>query len=342
MFNLKKIAMHGNQRLKITIIIAIYNRKEELQELLYSLIKQTDKNFEIIVVDDGSEKKLETIVSSYANELDIKYFYKNNSGAGLSRNYGARHASGNYYIFLDSDCIVPTNYIENVRNELKRNYVDAWGGADSADKNFTDLQKAISYSMTSLFTTGGIRGNKKSVNKFQPRSFNMGISKEAFDDVKGFSELRVGEDPDLSLALWEKGYNTSFFPDCKVFHKRRSSLKKFSNQIYHFGIARPILNQRHPKFKKITFWFPSIFMIFTVISVLLSFIEYWFILPLVFYCCLILIDSSYRNRSLKIGLLSLVSTFIQFFSYGSGYLLSYVKVEILNIDPKIAFPSHYC
>lgn len=333
--------MHGDLHLKISIIIAVYNRKDELQELLFSLINQTDKNFEIVIVDDGSQEKLEPIVSTYAEVLDIKYYYKSNSGAGLSRNSGAEHASGNYYIFLDSDCIAPVHYIENVRKELRFNYVDAFGGADSADKNFNDLQKAISYSMTSLLTTGGIRGNKKAINKFQPRSFNMGISKEAFKSVGGFSELRVGEDPDLSLTLWEKGFKTRFFPECKVFHKRRTSLKKFANQVYHFGIARPILNQRHPNFSKITFWFPSLFLIFTVLSLVLSIVNYRCIFPLLFYCCAIFLDSSYKNRSIKIGLISLLTTFIQFFSYGFGFLQSYIKLNILNREPKEAFPSHF-
>lgn len=333
--------MHGDLHLKISIIIAVYNRKDELQELLFSLINQTDKNFEIVIVDDGSQEKLEPIVSTYAEVLDIKYYYKANSGAGLSRNYGAEHASGNYYIFLDSDCIAPVHYIENVRKELRLNYVDAFGGADSADKNFNDLQKAISYSMTSLLTTGGIRGNKKAINKFQPRSFNMGISKEAFKSVGGFSELRVGEDPDLSLTLWEKGFKTRFFPECKVFHKRRTSLKKFANQVYHFGIARPILNQRHPNFSKITFWFPSLFLIFTVLSLVLSIVNYRCIFPLLFYCCATFLDSSYKNRSIKIGLISLLTTFIQFFSYGFGFLQSYIKLNILNREPKEAFPSHF-
>lgn len=333
--------MHGDLHLKLSVIVAVYNRRDELQELLYSLLKQTDKNFEVIIVDDGSEYKLESLVSTYIKELDIKYFYKNNSGAGLSRNYGVKYASGNYFIFLDSDCIAPIHYIQNVRKELNFNYVDAFGGADSADKNFTDLQKAISYSMTSLLTTGGIRGNKKVINKFQPRSFNMGISKEAFESVGGFSELRVGEDPDLSLSLWEKGYNTRFFPECKVYHKRRTSFKKFANQVYHFGIARPILNQRHPNYSKITFWLPSLFLIFTILSVLLSPFDYRFILPLLLYCFSIMIDSGYKNKNIKIGILSLISTFIQFFSYGFGFLHSYVKLNIFNIEPKEAFPSHY-
>ncbi len=333
--------MHGDFHLQFSIIIAVYNRKDELQELLNSLVSQTDTNFEIIIVDDGSKEKLESVASNYSEKLNIRYYYKENTGAGLTRNYGSKHASGNYFIFLDSDCIAPLHYIENVRKELKRNYTDAFGGADSADTSFNNLQKAISYSMTSLFTTGGIRGNKKAIDKFQPRSFNMGISREAFEAVGGFSEMRIGEDPDLSLSLWEKGFQTRFFPECKVFHKRRTSLKKFSNQVYHFGIARPILNQRHPDYIKITFWFPSLFLIFTLCSLIAFIVKCWLIIPLLFYCCLILIDSTIKNKSIQVGLLSLVTTFVQFFSYGFGFLQSFITLNILKQNPRKAFPSHF-
>ncbi|WP_128331198.1 glycosyltransferase family 2 protein [Apibacter sp. HY039] len=345
--------MHGSFRLKLSIIIAVFNRKDELQDLLNSLVKQSDKDFEVVIVDDGSSEKLESCALKYSDKLDIKYFYKENSGAGLARNYGVRLASGNYFIFLDSDCIAPDNYIYKVRANLISKYVDAFGGADSADASFNNLQKAISYSMTSLLTTGGIRGNKKSVDKFQPRSFNMGISKEAFQVTGGFSELRIGEDPDLSLTLWEKGFQTRFFNDCKVFHKRRTSLKKFSRQVYHFGIARPILNLRHPEYVKLTFWFPSLFFIYTIVSLSLLF-SYYTNLPflvkvlatvpflfLSIYYALIFIDSTIKNKSIQVGFLSIVTTFIQFFSYGFGFLRSYIALNILKISPEKAFPSHY-
>ncbi|PQL93561.1 glycosyltransferase [Apibacter adventoris] len=360
--------MHGDLRVQFSLIIAVYNRKDELRELLNSLVEQTDKNFEVIIVDDGSAEKLESVALNYSGKLDIKYDYKQNSGAGLARNYGCKKANGNYFIFLDSDCIVPKHYIENVRKELYTRYTDAFGGADAADKNFNTLQKAISYSMTSLFTTGGIRGNKKSVDKFQPRSFNMGISREAFQDTGGFSELRVGEDPDLTLTLWEKGFQTRFFPDCKVFHKRRATLNKFARQVYHFGIARPILNQRHPTYAKITFWFPSLFMIGTIIAVLCG-LFYFFIsqklyhfavwgaysstitaireislIPFILLCIysiLLISDSSIKNKSLTVGLLSWITTFIQFFSYGFGFLQSFIVLNILKQKPQKAFPSHF-
>ncbi len=256
----------------ISIIIAIYNRKDELFELLNSLSHQTDKDFEVIIVDDGSLINLRPTAELFHESLTIEFFRKDNSGPGLSRNYGAKRAKNDWLVFVDSDVIVETDYIQKIKKNLAEVSCDAFGGADKAHKGFNLMQKAISYSMTSVFTTGGIRGSKKSVSKFQPRSFNMGVRKSAFEKVGGFSEMRIGEDPDLSMRLWENGFTTAFFDDISVYHKRRVDLGKFSKQVYQFGCARPILNQRHPKYVKITFAFPSLFFLGYVLGI----IEYFF------------------------------------------------------------------
>ncbi|MCB9201693.1 MAG: glycosyltransferase [Flavobacteriales bacterium] len=332
--------------MKFSVIIAIYNRKEELNELLNSLAKQTFKDFEVLVIDDGSQVELKSTIDNYKEDLDISYYKKQNSGPGLTRNYGSEKAKNEYLIFLDSDCIVPEKYLENVNEELTNRYTDAFGGPDSAHKDFNDLQKAISYSMTSIFTTGGIRGGKKQVGKFQPRSFNMGISKHVFLNVGGFSEMRIGEDPDLSMTLWENGFSTRLFSDAKVYHKRRTSVKKFAKQVYEFGIARPILNQRHSQYKKITFWFPSLFLIYSVFSALLLCFSTHFLfwipfLFLFFYFFVLFVHSTYLNESLKIGFLSVIASAVQLYSYGYGFLKSFVKLNILKLNPKTAFPKHF-
>ncbi len=335
-----------------SIIIAVYERQDELTELLKSLTEQTHKNFEVIVVDDGSKNKLDQIVYQFKDQLAIHYYYKENSGPGLSRNYGMQFAKGDYFIFLDSDTIIPNHYISIVNKELESNYVDAFGGPDDADESFNDLQKAITFSMTSFLTTGGIRGGKKQVGKFQPRSFNMGMSKKAYDLTAGFADMRVGEDPDLSMRIWQNGMETRLFPDAKVWHKRRSTLKSFAKQVFQFGIARPILNQRHPQFVKPTFWFPSLFFvgtIFSIVAFLFSFIvpeTYSQILTipidlLILYIFLIFVFAAWRFKSIKVGLLAIRTTFIQFFNYGYGFLLAQYKLNIQNQDPKKAFPSHF-
>lgn len=339
-------------KLNFSIIIAVYKREDELNELLESLMHQSDSDFEVIVVDDGSPVSLESIVDEFKSKLNIHYFYKENSGPAQSRNFGMERASGNYFIFLDSDTIAPKNYIQTVRKELSENYMDAFGGPDAADKSFTDLQKAISYSMTSFLTTGGIRGGKKHVGKFQPRSFNMGISKAAFEATGGFGDLRIGEDPDLSMTLWEKGFETRLFPDAKVFHKRRTSLKKFARQVYQFGVARPILNQRHPGSGKLTYWFPTLFSLGFIISIALYFISIWiggnvrylFGLPFLFYLFyfqFLILSSAIQSDSLKVGFLSFVTTLTQFFCYGSGFIKSWILLNIFRIKPEQAFPGHF-
>ena len=339
-------------KLNFSIIIAVYKREDELTELLESLMHQSDSDFEVIVVDDGSPVSLESIVGEFKSKLNIQYLHKENSGPAKSRNFGMERASGNYFIFLDSDTIAPKNYIQTVRKELSENYVDAFGGPDAADESFTALQKAISYSMTSFLTTGGIRGGKKHVGRFQPRSFNMGISKAAFEATGGFGNLRIGEDPDLSMTLWEKGFETRLFPDAKVFHKRRTSLVKFARQVYQFGVARPILNQRHPGSGKLTYWFPSLFSlgyIFVLLSLIchlfiVPFQSDWFFLPFAFYVIysiLISFDSLIKTNSVFVAQIALHIVIIQFTAYGFGFLKSWIYLNIFRIKPEKAFPDHF-
>ena len=327
----------------ISIIIAIYNRKDELFELLNSLSHQTDKDFEVIIVDDGSILNLRPTAELFHESLTIEFFRKDNSGPGLSRNFGARRAKNDWLVFVDSDVIVETDYIQNIKKNISEIPCDAFGGADKAHKGFNLMQKAISYSMTSIFTTGGIRGNKKAVTKFQPRSFNMGVRKSAFEKVGGFSEMRIGEDPDLSMRLWENGFTTAFFDDIGVYHKRRVDFGKFSKQVYQFGCARPILNQRHPKYVKISFAFPSIFLI----GYILGFIEYFFFQKGIIlgfyglYTFIVFFHAFYKTRNISIAANAVIATYIQMFSYGLGFLKSWILLNIFRQKPEDAFPSHF-
>ncbi|WP_312825528.1 glycosyltransferase [Epilithonimonas sp.] len=327
----------------ISIIIAIFNRKDELFELLNSLSHQTDKDFEVIIVDDGSKINLLPTVETFENLLDIQFFRKDNSGPGLSRNYGAKRAKNDWLVFVDSDVIVETDYIENIKKNLTENPADAFGGADKAHKGFNLMQKAISYSMTSVFTTGGIRGNKNAVTKFQPRSFNMGVNKETFLKVGGFSEMRIGEDPDLSMTLWENGFTTSFYDNIGVYHKRRTDFGKFSKQVYQFGCARPILNQRHPKYVKPTFWFPSLFLLGYLVGIIHYFVWGNGLLLFLygFYTFLVFCHALILTKNISIASMAVISTYIQMFSYGYGFLKSWFKLNILKQTPREAFPKHF-
>ena len=327
----------------ISIIIAIFNRKDELFELLNSLIAQTDKDFEVIIVDDGSFVDLLPTVETFKEMLNIQYFKKANSGPGLSRNYGANRAKNDWLVFVDSDVIVEKDYIENIKKNLEKTDCAAFGGADKAHKGFNLLQKAISYSMTSVFTTGGIRGSKKAVTRFQPRSFNMGVNKEIFLKIGGFSEMRIGEDPDLSMTIWENGYQTAFFDDIGVYHKRRTDLGKFSKQVYQFGCARPILNQRHPDYVKPTFWFPTLFLLGYVAGILEYFLlQKGFVLACYgFYTLVIFVHALYLTKNIAIAAQAIITTYIQMFSYGYGFLESWIKLNVLKMKPEDAFPKHF-
>jgi glycosyltransferase involved in cell wall biosynthesis len=313
-------------KLQFSIIIPVYNRPQEIDELLNSLTKQAySKSFEVVVVEDGSENISKEIVEKYSNELNIQYFLKNNTGAGASRNFGMQHATGSYFIIFDSDCIIPPNYLVEVENALTEKYTDAYGGADAAHESFTTIQKAISYSMTSFFTTGGIRGSKKAVDKFQPRSFNLGISKQAFEVTGGFDKMKIGEDIDLTFRLWENNFETQFIENAFVYHKRRTTFQQFFRQTFAFGKARPFLNRKYPETSKITYWFPSVFSVGFLVSLLLSIFGLQFFVGFyIAYFVIIFVDSLLKNKSIKVAFFSVLTTLVQFSGYGSGFIKGFL------------------
>lgn len=324
-----------------SIVIPLYNRPDELDELLASLCKQTDKRFEVIVIEDGSTRKGNRVVEKYRDKLDLTYFEKPNSGPGLTRNAGAARAKYDYLIFFDSDCIIPPTYIETVSQALNAQYTDAYGGPDAALPTFTILQKAINYSMTSFFTTGGIRGGKKSMEKFNPRSFNLGVSKKAFDRVGGYGIMRFGEDIDFSLRLQENGFKTALIPGAFVYHKRRSTFKQFFKQVYNSGIARINLHLLHPGSLKIVHLLPALFVAGMAILLLLSLFYPALLLIPLFYSLLVFIDSLIKNRSICVAIYSIAATWIQLTGYGAGFISGVWKRLILKKGEFKAFEKKF-
>ena len=324
-----------------SLIIPVYNRPDEVDELLESLSQQDyTENFEVVIIEDGSSLRCDDVVRKYAGKLHLSYCYKENSGPGDSRNYGMKKAKGDYFIIFDSDCIIPKEYLKEVSIALKANYVDCFGGPDKALDSFSDIQKAINFAMTSFLTTGGIRGGSEKIDKFQPRSFNMGLSRKAFEASKGFGNIHPGEDPDLSIRLWNLGFETRLFSKAYVYHKRRIDWAKFTVQVNKFGKARPILNSWYPKYNKLTFFFPTVFIIGLFFAVLLLIFNYDLLLQLYFvYFLALFLVSSYQNKSFKIGLLSIKAVWKQFYGYGTGFLESFAKIIILNQKPEEAFPE---
>ena len=324
-----------------SLIIPVFNRPQEIDELLSSLILQKyQKPFEVVIIEDGSSISCEDVVETFKSKLDISYYFKPNSGPGDSRNFGMLKAKGDYFIIFDSDCIIPPDYLTEVEKELNLNYVDCFGGPDKALDSFSDVQKAINFAMTSFITTGGIRGGSEKIDKFQPRSFNMGISKKAFESSGGFGKIHPGEDPDLSIRLWQLGFETKLFPKAFVYHKRRIDWSKFYKQVNKFGKARPILNEWYPKYSKITFYFPTLFLLGFLLSIVTAFFKNY-ILLVVFttYIEILFIVALLQTKSLKIGLLSVLATLIQFYGYGIGFLKSLVLIQIFKVKPQKAFPE---
>lgn len=336
--------------MRYSVIVPVYNRPDEVEELLRSVMRQTFTDFEVIIVEDGSTVPCKDVVDKYAASMDIRYYLKSNSGPGMSRNYGAERSCGEYLIILDSDCIVPPDYFKAVEDELRREASDAFGGPDCAHQSFSDTQKAINYSMTSFFTTGGIRGGKKKLDKFYPRSFNMGIRADVYKALGGFSDMRFAEDLDFSIRIFKGGYTCRLFPKAWVWHKRRTDMRKFFKQVYNSGIARINLYKKYPESLKMVHLLPAVFTVGVVLTLLailagmyfLSSVSYspdldshdlshslgkWLIVagifPLLFFSLLIFTDSSARNRSLKIGAISVLSSFVQLTGYGSGFLIAW-------------------
>lgn len=342
---------------KYSIIVPVFNRPDEVDELLDSLTRQAYSQFEVIIVEDGSATPCKDVCDKYNEVLDIQYFLKENSGPGQSRNYGAERAKGDYLIILDSDVVLPDGYLKAVDKELEENPCEAFGGADASHPSFTPVQKAISYSMTSFFTTGGIRGGKAKLDKFYPRSYNMGIKREVYEQLGGFSKMRFGEDIDFSYRIVEAGNRCRLFPTAWVWHKRRTDLRKFFRQVYNSGIARINLEKRHPGTMKLVHMLPMVFTVGVITLIAISMAGrllmhyddphkwYWLCaapwLPLLMYSLLIFIDSSIQNKSPRIGFISIAAAFVQLMGYGFGFLEAWWKRCVKKQDEFQAFEKTF-
>ena len=355
--------------MKYSIIVPVYNRPDEVDELLQSLTEQELKDFEVVIVEDGSQKPCKDVCDKFADILDLHYYVKENGGPGQARNYGAERARGEWLIILDSDVVLPKGYLKAVDAEVSTplphregqggGSFAAFGGPDASHPSFTPVQKAISYSMTSFFTTGGIRGGKAKLDKFYPRSFNMGIRRDVYLQLGGFSKMRFGEDIDFSYRIVEAGYRPQLFPDAWVWHKRRTDFRKFFRQVYNSGIARINLEKRHPGTLKLVHLLPMVFTVGVIALILIAAVAramihydapnwhtwYWICLaalsPILLYALIIFIDSSIKNKSLKVGLLSIPAAFVQLMGYGFGFIESWWKRCVLKKDEFTAFEKNF-
>ena len=310
---------------KYSVIIPVYNRPDELQELLTCLRIQTYKNFEVIIVEDGSKIRADQVVRSFQAVLDVHYFYKENGGQGFARNTGFEKASGDYFILLDSDALIEPSYLAVVDEKLNTDYVDLYGGPDTDHPSFSPIQKAISYSMTSFFTTGGIRGKKNNMGgTFHPRSFNMGLSRAVWESTGGFLTSRMGEDILFSIAALRLGFKSALFPEAFIYHKRRTQFIQFFRQLKFFGRARINIARFYPDELKLVHTFPLLFTV-GVCSIPLWFFIFkpFFFLGLAglsVYILLLFIDAIKTTKSLHVAGLSVIAAFVQLFGYGVGFI----------------------
>ncbi|WP_257668163.1 glycosyltransferase [Parapedobacter tibetensis] len=340
--NLVSLIKIGEINMDISIIIPVFNRPTEVSALLESLYLQSDQAFEVVIVEDGSTIRCETEVNAYGGKLNLNYIYKENSGPGHSRNVGCENASGDYFLFLDSDCVLPTQYVAVVKKKLAEEYTDAFGGPDQAREDFSPIQRAINYSMTSFLTTGGIRGGSEKLDKFHPRSFNMGYSSEVFEKTGGFSLMRFGEDIDMSIRIINSGFRTQLIKEAYVYHKRRTNLRRFFKQVYNSGVARINLYIRHPHSLKLVHLAPAVFTIGVFLLLVLFFIASpYFFLPLLFHMSFILIDATMKSKSLFVGILSVITSYVQLLGYGIGFLYAFIWRIVLRKAEFAAFQKSF-
>ncbi len=318
--------------MKFSVIVPVFNRPDEIEELLESLSKQSFKDFEVVIVEDGSEIDCKKVVEKYTDKLTIKYFYKENEKPAIARNYGVERAEGEFVVFVDSDCIIPDDYFQKVNQNLDKDNVDVYGGPDAADPTFNNMQKAISYSMTAFLTTGNIRGGEK-VDKFYPRSFNLGVKRAAFNEMGGFpvTKMHPGEDMVFAIELIKRGYKTKLFKDSYVYHKRRNNLKSFFKQVFRFGKTRLIISKVYPETFKIFYLAPTAFVFGVIGLIVLSFFWWFAITPIVLYIVMLFFDSLFKNKQISVAFLSIITSFCQLFGYGTGFLQPIFKGDEFGV-----------
>jgi glycosyltransferase involved in cell wall biosynthesis len=297
--------------------------------LLDSLLAQTVKPFELLIIEDGSKERCDHLLDHYRSFFTIRYFYKDNSGRSDTRNYGMARAKGDYMLFFDSDVILPPLYFEKLEMAMTNSYCDCFGGPDAADSSFSDMQKAVSHAMTSFWTTGGIRGGKAVMEKFCPRTFNMGLSREVYEKVGDFKDM-MGEDIDLSIRIRNAGFSTRLIREVYVYHKRRIDMRRFYKQVNNFGQARIWLQLIHPGSLKLVHSAPALMLLMGAALLVAALFLPWLLLLPLLYISLIFFDSLLKNKSVKVALLSVLAAVVQITGYGMGFLKAFWFKMILK------------
>jgi glycosyltransferase involved in cell wall biosynthesis len=321
--------------MKFSVIVPVFNRPNEIEELLTSLSNQTYTDFEIVIIEDGSQVRCEKEIKCFSDKLNIKYFFKENEKPAIARNYGVERATGEFVVFVDSDCIIPETYFEKVNNELEGSDIEVYGGPDAASPDFSDIQKAISYSMTAFFTTGNIRGGEK-VDRFYPRSFNMGVKRSVFIEMGGFpiTKMHPGEDMVFAIELIKRGYKTKLFKNAFVYHKRRNTLKSFFKQVFRFGKTRNIISKIYPETFKIFHIAPTVFVFGVFFLLSISFLYIFSLIPILLYILIIFTDSLIKNKKISVAFLSVLTSHIQLFGYGLGFLQPFFNNDEFGVLKK--------
>ncbi len=346
--------MHGRQKMINDIFISVitpsYNRASELEHLMRSISAQSiDHNlFELIISDDGSTDDTEALINSWQEKasFSIKYISQENKGPGAARNHGLEKSIGELILFIDSDCEAHPKWIETIVDEYHKSEFDACGGPDGGKKDFTLLQKAIDYSMTSFFTTGGMRGHsEKMISKFYPRTHNMGVKRDKYEAVGGFGNLRHGQDIEFSHRIRTSGGKIRFIKNALVYHRRRTSLRQFIKQVFNWGVARINLGKIDTAMLEPVHFLPSLSILLSLFIILIIYQLDWgiseifllFFSPLSIICLL----GALNKKDLRVFPILLLVIPIQIFGYGLGFLQAYIRRFIFNEAELVGFKKNY-
>lgn len=336
-----------------SVIIPTFNRRDEVHDLLISLQKQTfdHQRFEVIIVDDGSTDGTNHLVESMRSSVDfrLRFFQQDHAGPGLARNLGMTQAAGEYFLFIDSDCLADERWLEGLANAIEQEQPLAFGGPDGVLPEFSPLQKAIDYAMTSFLTTGGMRGHtRKRLAKFYPRSYNMGIHRSIFAKLGGMNNLRHGQDLEFSRRIVASGAKVIYIPAAIVYHKRRTSLQKFFRQIFNWGVARINLTKIDQAILEPLHFMPAVgadtFIVLTILAPFCRICRYLWLLSSgagLLILGVIVIDAYRRYRQVKPALLAPLVALTQVFAYGFGFTAAYIWRIILGKEEFTGFVKRY-
>ena len=221
----------------------MHNAEKTIVQTLKELENQTRKDFQVVIVDDGSTDNSSKLVTDFKNqsELTVKLIHQKNSGPAKARNLGVKHSEGSIIIFLDSDCIPPENWVEEMVRPLSESIVGCTCGYRVENRESL-IARYVDYEIA--------RRHKKLINNKIDTigSYSASFLRSVFIEAGGFDIAYLdanAEDFDLSFKIGRMGYGLKFTDKTSVYHYHPDSLRKYLKQQYSRGYWRVKLYLRN-------------------------------------------------------------------------------------------------